>query len=110
MYSLSIIVPIYNADTVIHRCCKSILEQSLYDIELILVNDGSTDNSLNVCRDFEANHSNVTLINIVNSGPANARNVGLKKAKSEYIGFVDADDYIDKNMYKTLYTAATKVS
>jgi len=75
---------------------------------LILVNDGSTDNSLNVCRDFEANHSNVTLINIVNSGPANARNVGLKKAKSEYIGFVDADDYIDKNMYKTLYTAATK--
>lgn len=108
MKNVSIIVPVYNAQNTIKRCCDSILHQTIADIELIIVNDGSTDNSLAICQEIKNNDHRVKLINIPNSGPANARNVGIQQARGEYIGFVDADDYIDKNMYKNLYIAATK--
>jgi len=108
MIKVSIVVPVYNARDVIKRCCDSILGQTMSDIELILVNDGSADNSLAICQGIKNNDTRVKLINIPNSGPANARNAGIKEASGEYIGFVDADDYININMYQTLYTAATK--
>jgi glycosyltransferase involved in cell wall biosynthesis len=99
---ISIIVPIYNAEKYIEYCCHSILNQAVNNIELILVNDGSTDNSFSICEKVQRSDPRVKLISIENSGPAKARNVGVLEAKGEYISFVDADDWVHKDMYKEL--------
>lgn len=100
---ISIIVPAYNCEKSIEKCIHSILKQSLSKIEVIIVNDGSTDNTESVINELAALDNRIIVINIQNSGPGKARNIGLDKARGEYIGFVDSDDYIDAEMYAELY-------
>jgi glycosyltransferase involved in cell wall biosynthesis len=103
---VSIIVPVYNAEKKLHECIKSILSSSLQDIELILVDDGSQDNSYLLCKKIAEVDDRVVLIQKGNEGAGLARNAGIEIAKGEYLGFVDADDYIDSNMYEKMYNYA----
>jgi glycosyltransferase involved in cell wall biosynthesis len=103
---VSIIVPIYNSEDTLERCISSILKQSFKDFELLLIDDGSTDDSLSICNNFKNIDQRVKVFSIQNSGAAVARNVGLANAAGDYIGFVDSDDWIDHMMYKRLYDLA----
>lgn len=107
MPKVSIIVPVYNKESYIKKCIKSILSQTLDDIELILINDGSKDNSEAVCKSFQ-NDSRVKYYLQENAGPAVARQKGIDIATGEYLGFVDADDWVESDMYETMYTTAVK--
>ena len=103
---VSIIVPVYNAAAFLEGCLESILNQSLTNIEVLVVNDGSTDDTLSIINKFAAADDRVVLINGTNQGVSAARNKGLDVARGEYIGFVDADDWIEEKMYDRLYAAA----
>ncbi len=105
---LSIIIPVYNVEQYLEKCLQSIEQQTMEDFEVILVNDGSIDGSKNICEMYQKKDSRFRLINLTNSGPAHARNEGIKAAKGEYIGFVDSDDYIEKNMYEMLVESIEK--
>lgn len=105
---ISIIVPVYNVEEYLQRCIDSILNQSFKNFELILVNDGSTDNSLKICKEYLLNDQRVKIINKENGGLSSARNAGINIAKGRYIGFVDSDDWINKEMYKILYELCEK--
>lgn len=105
---LSIIVPIYNVELYLEKCIKSILNQTFRDFELILVNDGSKDNSLDICYKYKKLDNRVIVVNQLNGGVSKARNAGLDIANGEWIGFVDADDYIDDDFYETLISEAMK--
>ncbi len=108
MSKLSIIVPIYNGEIFLRKCIDSILAQDYTDFELVLVDDGSTDGSLEICREYEQKDRRVAVFHKENAGLVAARKTGLSVAKGEYIGFVDCDDYIDKNMYSDLMAAAER--
>lgn len=99
---ISIIVPVYNVEKYLNRCIESILNQTYKNFELILVNDGSTDKSRQICEKYQAEDNRVIVINQQNKGVSAARNVGLEIAKGEYIAFVDSDDYIERDMYESL--------
>ena len=99
---LSVIVPVYNSEKFLQRCINSILHQTYKDLELILIDDGSTDSSGSICDSFADIDSRVTVLHQKNSGVSEARNLGLNTAKGDYITFVDSDDYIDSNMYEKL--------
>ncbi len=99
---ISVIVPVYNAERFLERCTDSILNQTYTDIELILVNDGSKDNSLELCKKIAEKDSRVVVIDKPNGGAASARNKGIDAATGEFIGFCDADDYLDTDMYQIL--------
>lgn len=103
MPKISIIVPVYNCEKYISNCINSILEQSFKDFELILVDDGSSDRSFEICESFARKDSRVKAIHQLNSGVSRARNRGLDEVQGEYIGFVDGDDCVDKEMYERLY-------
>lgn len=105
--TLSVIVPVYNVEKYIEECIKSIINQSLKNIEIIVVNDGSTDKSIDIVN--EINDHRIIIINKENGGLSSARNVGIKNAKGKYIAFVDSDDFInDNNAYKNMiYIAET---
>lgn len=107
MYKVSIIIPVYNAEKYLKKCIDSVLSQTLKEIEIILVDDGSIDDSTNILNDYAKNHKNIKVIHQQNSGPAIARNAGMEIATGEYIGFIDSDDYVSSDMYETLYNAAT---
>ncbi len=109
-YKLSIIVPVYNVELYLPICLDSLINQTLEEIEIILVNDGSTDNSLSIINDYASKYSNIKIINKENGGLSDARNAGLKEAKGEYLAFVDSDDWIKKDMLKDLYLLAKKHS
>ena len=96
---LSIIIPIYNVEQFLNKCLISVLEQIEKDDELILINDGSTDNSFNICKNIKEKYkkNNIILINKKNEGVAIARNIGLKKATGDYIFWIDSDDWLDEN-------------
>jgi len=100
---LSIIVPVYNVETYLRRCLDSIIKQSISDFELILINDGSTDNSGNICDEYHLIDSRILVIHQKNGGLSSARNAGLDVARGQFIGFVDSDDWIDSDMYELLY-------
>ena len=100
---ISIIVPIYNVERYLRRCVDSILNQTYPNLEIILVNDGSPDNSHVICEDYAEKHSNVKVVKKENGGLSSARNYGLAYATGEYIGFVDSDDWISADMYSVLY-------
>ena len=100
---VSIIVPVYNVEQYLDKCINSILNQTFRDFELILVDDGSTDNSGDICDKYKKIDNRITVIHKKNAGLSSARNTGLKYSKGEYIGFIDSDDYIDKDMYNKLY-------
>ena len=99
---LSVIVPVYKAEKYIDRCINSILNQTLKSLELILVDDGSPDNSGAICDEYAKKDARVKVIHKENGGAASARNVGIKEANGEYMGFCDADDYLALDMYQTL--------
>ena len=107
MIKLSVIVPSYNGEKHIEMCIKSLVSQKLDDIEIILVDDASTDNTLKIMKNYEQIYPNIKVIhNNVNKGQGASRNIGLSLASGEYIGFVDSDDYINHNMYKDMYDKA----
>ena len=99
---VSIIIPVYNAEKYLGYCLNSIVSQTYKNLEIILVNDGSTDDSLKICNNYAFFDSRVRVINIANRGVSNARNVGLKAATGEYIEFADADDVLNPQMVATL--------
>lgn len=99
---VSIIVPVYNAEEFLAKCLDSLLAQSYSPIEIILVNDGSTDNSLDICNDYALKHKNIQVINQENKGVSVARNNALDVVKGEYIAFCDSDDYMYPEMISTL--------
>lgn len=99
---LSIIVPYYNSNKYIERCILSILNQTHKDFELILVDDGSTDNSFQICQHFASIDNRIILLQKKNEGQGTARNLGLDNANGYYIGFVDSDDFIEPKMYEIL--------
>ena len=99
MVMLSIIVPVYNAEEYLNQCIESILRQSYRDIELILVDNGSTDTSLSICREYEDIDNRVHVLEETKKGPFYARRKGVLEAAGEYITFVDADDFIEENSY-----------
>ena len=103
---LSIIVPIYNTEPYLNMCLDSILRQEFVDFELILVNDGSTDNCSVICDEYAEADTRITVIHQANSGAVSARKAGLNVAKGQYIGYVDSDDWIEVDMYKSLCNAA----
>lgn len=100
MLKLSIIVPIYNAEKYLSKCLNSILAQSLKDWECFLIDDGSTDNSGRICDNFALNDKRFKVIHKQNEGPALSRNTGISLATGEWIGFLDADDWIEPNRFK----------
>lgn len=99
---ISIIVPVYNTDKFLKECIESILRQTYSNIQLILINDGSTDNSLKICNHYKSIDDRVLVIDKPNSGVSATRNLGLSVADGDYIGFVDSDDYIEESMYEEL--------
>lgn len=105
---LSIIVPIYNVKCYLDKCIESILKQTFKNFELILINDGSEDTSLEICRKYEKLDKRIIVINQSNGGVSRARNAGLEIARGKWIGFVDADDYIDKDFYEILVKKSLK--
>lgn len=100
---ISIIVPIYNAEKYLKKCVNSIITQTYKNIEIILVDDGSTDFSPRICDEFAELDNRIVVIHKKNEGVSVARNFGLDIAKGDYIGFVDSDDYIDPDMYRILF-------
>lgn len=105
MIKVSVIVPIYNAEKYLKKCLDSIVNQTLKDIEIILINDGSTDGSADICKTYLSDNR-VSYYYKENEGLAAARDDGMQKAKGEYIGFVDSDDWIEPDMYEKMYWAA----
>jgi len=108
MKKITIIIPIYNAEIYIDAIIQNVLNQSYTNFELILINDGSTDSSQQICETYKAKDNRIVLLSQVNKGPAAARNIGIKLAKGDFIGFVDADDYIESNMFEKLVSIAIK--
>lgn len=96
---LSVIVPVYNAQKYLDKCIQSIVNQKYKEYELILVDDGSSDNSAAICDSYADSYGNITVIHQTNQGPICARRNGVNAAKGEYITFVDADDWVDENIY-----------
>ena len=99
---ISVIVPVYNIEEYIERCIKSIINQTYSKLEIILVDDGSTDGSGVICDNYAEHDDRIIVIHKENGGLSSARNAGLEIARGEYIGFVDGDDYINESMYETL--------
>ena len=102
METVSIIVPVYNVEKYLPSCLRSILQQSYPAIEIILINDGSKDNSLAVCQKFARKDSRVRVIDIPNGGVSHARNLGVTVATGKYVQFVDSDDKINRHMVRTM--------
>ena len=105
---ISIIVPVYNVEKYIHKCIDSIINQTYKNLEILLIDDGSTDNSSSICDKYEKLDSRIKVIHKKNNCAAAARNTGLEVATGEYIAFVDSDDFIDKNMYKDMIEKSLK--
>ncbi len=108
MIKVSVIVPVFNTEKYLEKCLNSLINQTLQDIEIICVNDGSTDKSADIIKKFTNKDSRFKLINQENKKQGAARNAGMKIAKGEYIGFVDSDDWVDLEYYEKLYNAAKK--
>lgn len=100
---ISIIIPIYNVELYLRKCIESVINQSYSNLEIILVNDGSPDRCGEICNEYAERDSRIKVIHKENGGLSDARNSGINIAKGKYIGFVDSDDYIHKDMYKVLY-------
>lgn len=107
---ISVIVPVHNSEKTLNRCIASLLNQTYNDIEIILINNCSSDNSYKICRDFGKNNKNVLCFNLKNKGVSNARNYGVSKSNGDYITFVDSDDYIDEFAFEKVINEMEKVN
>ena len=105
-YKVSVCVPIYNVEKYLGECLDSIINQTLKDIEIICVNDGSTDNSLNILKEYAQKDNRIKIIDKTNSGYGASMNMALNSAKGEYIGVIESDDFAQKDMFETLYNLA----
>jgi len=94
---VSIIVPVYNSESYLRRCILSIINQTYYNLDIILINDGSSDSSLNICKEFSEKDKRITVISTKNKGASHARNIGLSSSKGQFVAFVDSDDYLEQN-------------
>jgi len=103
---ISIIIPVYNVESYIRKCLDSVINQTYKNLEIICVNDGSTDGSGKICDEYAARDNRVKVFHKENGGVSSAKNIGLKNATGKYIGFVDADDWIEPDMYETLHKSA----
>lgn len=110
MAKVSVIVPVYKVENYLKKCVNSLINQTLKDIEIILVDDGSPDSCGKICDEYAKNDSRVKVIHKQNEGLSEARNVGIMAAKSPYIGFVDSDDYVAEDMYEILYENLIKTN
>lgn len=100
---ITVILPVYNVSQYLHRCIKSVISQTYKNIEIILVDDGSTDNSGSICDEYKDIDHRIKVIHKVNGGLSDARNAGIEIATGEYLTFIDSDDYIDEDYVKYLY-------
>lgn len=105
---ISVIVPVYNVQNYLPQCIESILKQTYKNLQIILVDDGSTDNSNNICKEFASLDDRILFIEQTNQGVSQARNTGIEHSIGHYIAFVDSDDYIEKNYFETLVNLANK--
>ncbi|OCG36722.1 glycosyltransferase [Gilliamella sp. Gris1-4] len=106
--SVSIVVPVYNVEKYLRQCLDSIINQSLTNIEIICVNDGSTDNSLAILQEYADKDSRVRIIDKLNSGYGHSMNVGIQQCVGEYIGIVESDDFAEPDMFESLYKVAVE--
>ncbi len=106
MPKVSVIVPVYNVEKYIKNCLESLVNQTLKDIEIIIVNDGSTDSSKSIIYEYIEKYNNIVYLEKENGGLSDARNYGLNYAKGEYIAFLDSDDYADISIYEKMYNKA----
>ena len=105
--AVSIVIPVFNVEKYIGKCLDSLISQTLHNIEIICVNDCSTDKSLDILRDYEAKDNRIVVIDLPrNIKQGGARNAGIKKARAPFLGFVDSDDWVSLDMYENLYTLA----
>ena len=106
MPKVSVIVPVYNVEKYISRCLTSLVNQTIDDLEIILVNDGTKDNSEQIIRQFKKDYKNIIYVKKENGGLSSARNFGLIYATGEYVAFLDSDDYVDRAIYQKMYEKA----
>lgn len=99
---VSVIVPIYNVERYLNKCLDSISRQTYSNLEIILINDGSTDDSLRICENYKMRDDRIKVINKKNGGVSSSRNIGLKHATGKYLTFIDSDDYVDKRMIEIM--------
>ncbi len=109
MTKVSIIVPVYNTEKYLRKCLISLVNQTLHDIEIICVNDGSTDNSLAVLNEFAKKDARIKVIDKENEGQSAARNLAIQQAQGEFLGFVDSDDWVDLKYFEELYNTAKNI-
>lgn len=100
---VSVVIPIFNVEKYLEKCVNSLVNQIYKNLEIILVDDGSTDNSGNIANELSKSDNRIKVYHKKNGGLSNARNFGIKQAKGKYIGFIDSDDYIENEMYEFLY-------
>ncbi len=105
---ITVIVPIYNTEKYIRRCINSIINQTYKNLEIILVDDGSTDNSFNICKEYEKKDARIKYYKKKNEGQGEARNYGLERANGDWISFVDSDDWIKEDMYEDMIGISEK--
>ena len=110
MSLLSIILPVYNVENYLPVCLDSIINQTFRDFELIIIDDGSTDNSLFVCQDYCKSDTRIKIFTQENSGQSVARNRGIREAQGVYVTFVDSDDSIDRHMYEKMMSEAVRTA
>ena len=103
---VSIVVPIYNAELYLKQCLDSIINQTLKEIEIICVNDGSTDKSAKIVEEYAKKDNRIRVITKTNTGYGNSMNIGFDAAVGEYVGLIESDDFVDKEMFATLYNVA----
>ena len=103
---LSVIIPVYNVENYLRECLESVINQTLKDIEIICIDDGSTDNSLNILKEYSKKDKRIKIITKENGGQATARNLGIRQCQGDYIAFIDSDDFIEPTMLEKLYSKA----
>ena len=108
MVKVSVIIPVYNVEPYLKQCMDSVVGQTLKDIEIICVDDGSTDNSLDILREYAAEDSRIQIIEQKNAGAGAARNNGMRYATGKYLSFLDSDDFFEPRMLEKAYDLAEK--